>query len=136
MPIPSTGGGILLPCWDAPHFLFGFPRAAPRKESDCDRSQQGDWKRDSLSSSEDGSPCDGDSKVRRSSKEGKCSVPKNTYILTCILIYTYVYTHANTQRLAHLYTDAYTHINTHTHRLTHPNTHNNTNFSVHSHAHI
>lgn len=58
-----------------PHFLVGFPRDASRKESDCHRGQQGDRKRDGLSSGEDGSPCGGDSEVRRNSQEGEGPAP-------------------------------------------------------------
>lgn len=66
---------MLLLHWGAPHFLLGFPRDAPRKESDCHRSQQGHRKRDGLSSGEDGGPCDGDSEVRRNAEEGEGFVP-------------------------------------------------------------
>lgn len=123
----------------APHFLSGFPRDAPRKESDCHRGQQGDRKRDGLSSGEDGSPCDGDSEVRRNSKEGEDSVPTVPCALTCpdVFLYMLTFTCQHTEAGPPKVRCIHTHINTctctHTYRLKHPQ---NTHFSIHSHARI
>lgn len=96
------------------HFLLGFPRDAQRKESDCHRGQQGDRGRDSLSSGEDGSPCGGDSEVRRNSKEGKGSVPTDTCTLTCpdvfLYIFTYIYQHTEAGTSMHRCIHTHTYI--------------------------
>lgn len=121
---------MLLPSWVFfPHFLLGFPRDAPRKESDCHRGQQGDWKRDGLSSGEDGSPCDGDSEVRRSSKEGEGSVSTNTHMLTCPDVFLYILTdtcqHKEAGTSIHRCIHTHKHTHTHAHIHTGLNTHNN-----------
>lgn len=97
------------------HFILGFPRDAPRKESDCHRGQQGDWRSNGLSAGKDGGPPGGDSEVKRNSKEGKDSVPTDKCTLTCpdvslhILTYTCQCTEAGTST-----TDACTHTHIHT----------------------
>ena len=97
-----------------PHFLLGFPRDASRKESDCHGGQQGNRKRNGLSSGEDGSPCGSDSEVRRKSKEGEGPVP--TAICTsCAQMHSYIcsHIHVNAQNW-------HTQTQIHTHRFKHP----------------